>query len=216
MEKTTAVVQISPQRDLAVIQLLNEVTAIAERAEGFVVQQESDVLLATNDLSLIARLKKVMGDKRKEYLQPLKTHIDSINAAFKVIAEPLALADSTMRGKVLAYRNEQERKKREAEEIERQKRELAEREAKLKGEPAPVQPPVPTIHLQPRAGAEEGETNVSKIWVWEMEDFAKVNDFYKKLDNGKVSAAVKSGKGNCQIEGIRIYQKPTLRVEAEK
>jgi len=177
---------------------------------------ESDVLLATNDLSLIARLKKVMGDKRKEYLGPLKTYIDTVNASFKVIADPLALADSTMRGKVLAYRNEQERKKREAEEIERQKQELAEREAKLKDEPTPVQRPVPVVHLQPRAVAEEGETNVSKIWVWELEDFAKVPDFYKKLDNGKVSDAVKSGQGNCQIDGIRIYQRSTLRVEAAR
>ncbi len=214
MEETTALVEISPQKDPAIIDLLNEVMGIVARANTFLVENEADILLATNDLSNLARLKKVMEDKRKEYLDPLRRYTATINESFKVISEPLLLADTTMRGKVLAYRTEQERKAREAEAIERGKRELEEREAKLKGEPAPVQRPVPVVHLKSSAQAEEGETNVLTNYQWEVVDFAIVPDVYKMPDGAKITKQVRSSKGAIVIAGIRIFPVKSLRVEA--
>jgi hypothetical protein len=211
----TAIINVKPELNPDITILKTQVEELVGLAEAATVSSEEDVSKATNDLSNIARLKKALSLEKDNYLNPIKHHMNDVTATFKLITVPLENADAILRSKVLGYRNEQERRAREQESIERQKRELAEREARLKGEEIKTEPPVPTVNIKQRMQSEAGESNIAKIWKWELEDFSKVPDAYKTLDNGAVPKAVKASKGAVSIPGIRIFQENTLTVGAK-
>ena len=210
----TMLIKISPNKDETVITLLNEVTSILEWAKKRTIANIDDVKNATNDLSLISKLKKAVEEKRQEYTSPLNDHIKTINGAFKLLSEPLAEADKITRQKVLTYNAEIERRREEAEAINREKLELAQREAILRGgeisiDLSPIEAPEATPD---RVRAEAGMTSKMMVKKWEIEDFSKIPDEYKTIDAGKVTKLVKAGIG--AIPGIRIWEEPTLRVAA--
>ncbi len=211
-----AAIALRPGEDLEARGYHKEALEFLKYAEGRVVANADDAKVATDDLSSIANLKKVMDNKRKSLLEPLKLQADEIRETYTYLMAPVLEADRITRSKVLAYQTEQERKKHEADAIEREKRELAEREAKLKGEPAPTLPPAVTTYVNTSTETDAGLSSITKVWKWEIEDFSQVPDLYKLPDNGKITAAVKSSKGSITIPGIRIYQEGTLRVEAKR
>lgn len=212
MENETALIKISPDRDKTVVALLSEVTSILDWARKRTITNIDDVKDATNDLSLISKLKKAVEEKRQEYTIPLNDHIKAINGAFKLLTEPLTEADKLTRQKVLAYNAEIERQRQEAEAIEQEKLELARREALLKGgeitiDLSPLQRPEATPD---RVRAEAGMLSKMMVRKWEVEDLSKVPLDYLMIDAAKVGKVVRAGIPT--IQGIRIWEEPTLRV----
>lgn len=211
---STTLVQIAPGMNPDVIKLLNEVMSIKEWADKRDIAKLEDVKDATNDLSVIAKLKKVIEEKRKDYTDPLNTHLKDINNAFKLLSEPLEQANSVTRQKVLAYNAGVERQRQEAEAIEREKLELARRENELKGEHtvdlSPVERPAET---PARVRTDLGMTSKMTVRKWAVEDITQVPPEYLIVDAAKVTKQVKAGIG--AIPGIRIYEEETLRVSAK-
>jgi len=214
---TTAIIKVSPGTDEAVVALLNEVTSILGYAHQRTIANADNVKDATNDLSMMAKLKKAVEEKRKEYTDPLNEHVKSINNAFKLLTDPLAEADRITRQKVLAYNAEIERQRQEAEAIEREKMELAKREATLKnGEITVDLTPVDKPEATPdRVRAEVGMTSKMMVSKWEVINLSIVPDEYKMIDATKVGNVVRASKGSIIIPGIRIWQEPTLRVSTQ-
>lgn len=217
----TALVRVAPERDDRVQALYNEGQQLRQYAIARIIAGDPDLISATNDLSLIAKVRKALEEKRREYVSPIKAHLDAFNESFKLFTEPLVEADTLIRDKVKAYRAEIERKRVEAAAIEAEKLALAQREAKLNeggvagasGAVSSVLAPVPTSVPAPtHIRTEMGTASAFKVRKWEIIDFAAIPDEYKVIDAGKITKLVKAGIGS--IPGIRIWEEESLRVRA--
>ena len=196
---STAVIKVSPGEDAAVQALMNEVQGIWKYARDRGIKSTEDIKAATNDLSIIQQLRKRITEKQKEYLDPIKKHVAEVTDAFKLLLEPLMVADKITRDKVLEYRDTL----RKLEEARRQAEEL---QAKLEDR----EPEAVAVVNQPsRYHAELGTTGTAKIWKWEVEDFAEVPDQYKMLDGTKVGKVIRAGGS---IPGVKAWQEESLRV----
>ena len=209
--QTTALVRIGPEHDLAVLALAEQARGLRDYAVARIIATDIDLKPATEDLSIIAKVKKALAEKKAEYLKPIKTHIDDVSAAFASIMLPLDEADSVTRKKVKDYRDEVEKRRQEAEEINRQKQELARREAAFSAtgeitiDTTPVEVPMPIG----RVITDLGTAGTMKVKKWELVDFKAVPDEFKMLDAGKVTKLV---KGGGTIPGIRVYEEESIRI----
>ncbi len=214
--KTTSLALVNPNTDVAFIAIGEQVMGLVRYAESRTIANLADMMATTDDLSLIAKLKKALEDKRKEYVQPFNEHVKEVNGIFKLIGDPLERADNLNKSKVLAYRAEIERKRREAEAIEAEKLALAKREAELSGTGAftvdlsPVDKPAPPPD---RVHTEMGTLSKSGIWKWEQIDWDLVPKEYKMLNEVLIGKVVRSGMRT--IPGLRIYQEETLRISSK-
>ena len=207
----TALVKVNPLTDAAVASLQAQAQQLQSAADQLVIVCDADIITATGDLSVIAHLKTAIEDKRKEYTQPLNTYLKVVNDAFKGFTEPILYADKLIRRKILDYRAEIDRKRRECDEIERLRAEATAREAALTGQPIIQPEPTPVIAAPPnRYHADNGMLGKVTVRKWELEDFSRVPDEYKTIDSVKIGKVVRAGIPS--IPGIRIWQEETLRV----
>jgi len=215
MYAETAVIQVGPQGDLAVTKLYAEAENLEHYAVALVIASDSDVQASTHDLSIMASLKKAIEEKRKEYVQPINEHLKAVNDVFKNFTQPLVNADKITRDKILGYRAEQERQRREQEEINRLRMEAARREMELKGE---LSEPVNLVEVAPPTPnhfrTEAGTLGTRTIWKFEVVDFSLVPDEYKLIDATTVGKVVRAGLRS--IPGIRIYPEEVLLVTPKK
>lgn len=210
----TALVKVDPLSDAAVASLHTEALQFQSAADQLLIASDDDVTSATTDLSVIAKLKKAIEDKRKEYTQPLNDYLKVINDTFKTFTEPVLYADKLVRRKILDYRAEIDRQRQEVKEIARLKAEAAEREAVLTGQPIIQPEPTLTIATPPdKYHGDNGMLGKVMIRKWELEDFSKVPDEYKTIDSVKIGKVVRAGIPS--IPGIRIWQEETLRIDTK-
>jgi len=212
--QSVAIVKVAPDVDPAVTALRDEAQAIRHYAEKRIITVNADLTSATEDLSLIAKLKKALESKKKEYTQPIKEQLDHVNNAFKIILAPIEEADRITRSKILTFRTEQERRRVEAERIEQEKLRLAREEAALNdGEITVDLSPVAKPDAVPdRVRTDLGDSGTMKVYKWELVDIALVPREYLAINAGMVSSVVKASKGQIVIPGIRIWTEDTIRV----
>ena len=215
--ESTALVQIAPHNEEAVILLLNQVQAGATKADAFVVTSPEHVKEATNELSIIASLKKKVEDKRVEYMSPLSTYLNSIRESFKALMEPVEYANKVIRGKVTAYTIEENRKRDEAIAIAREKQAIADREAALNNKPAEVieTAPIPA-EVNGHTTAELGTSSMMDVWKYEVTDFALLPNEYKLPDTALLNSTARKHHDAKVVPGVRFFNEPTLRVERLK
>lgn len=212
----TAVVKIGPEFDPGFHALKEQVTGIQKYSEGRIIKSDEDVKPAVDDLTLIGQVMKAVEDLRKQYVGPLNDHVKAINATFKTLTEPLDQANTVTRRKIQDYRTETERRRMEAEEINRQKDELARKEAALNGgeftvDTTPVVvPAAPAAHVRTDAGT-LGTRKVRKARVI---DFAKLPDAYK-LENTRLLATAATS-GVKEIAGVEFFWDESLTVRGNK
>lgn len=214
VNEKTAVIAIAPEVDERVLSLYDEGVKLHNFALSRVIKSDTDMVPATEDLALIARLKRAIEEKRKEYADPIRNHLDAVNSAFKNFMAPLLQADELNREKLKAYKTEVERRQREAEEINRQKLELARREAELSGtgEFTVDLTPVAVPEAQKRVHTDLGSTSTMKTYKWEVVDLSQVPKEYLIVNAVLVGNVVRASKGSISIAGIRIYAEDTIRV----
>ena len=215
IEQTTtdiAVIKISPARDDAIIGLLEEGRKLKEFAVARTIARDEDLKPATDDLSLIAKLKKALNEKKAEYVKPIKAHLDAVNAVFTGIMAPFEEADIITRQKITAYRASIEKARQEAEAINQAKIDLAKREEALTGEHTVDLTPVEAPIQVTKVSTDMGTVGMMKIYKFEVIDKALVPEEYKLVDTAKVGAVVRASKGTIIIPGIKIIAEETLRV----
>jgi len=214
LPEATAVIQIRPQGDQAVIALYDQAVRLAQYARALTIASGEDVKGATNDLGIITGVMKAIEVEQKKWAGPINSHLTAVRTAFKTLTEPLALANKVTREKILAYRAEQDRKRLEAERINRLRMEAAAAEMELRGE---LTEPVEMVKVEPvpdHIRAEMGTVGKMMVPKWAIEDFSQVPDEYKMIDVAKVGKLVRAGLEN--ILGIRIWKEETLRVTATR
>jgi len=209
----TAMVRVKPEQDREVQSFYLQALSLLEYAEQRVIATIDDLKPATNDLSIIAKVKKGLEEKRKEFVQPLQDHIKEVNELFKTLMQPIEQADTITRQKILAFQQEQARLRQEQEAINRQKAELAAREAALNGrEVEPVELVEVTPEAPKRVETDLGTSGVITIWKFEVIDFSLLPDRFKMENATLIGKVVRAGER--EIPGVKIWSEDTLRVKA--
>lgn len=210
--ETTAIIRIKPDTDLAVVSLKDSITKLKEYALARTITKDEDVSPITDDLAVIAGLKKSLNALKDQYVKPVKAHLADIVTVFTDLGILLDEADRINRTKVTAYRVEQQKRAAEAAEINRQKEELARKEAAFNGtgevtiDTTPVEA-APVLH---KVSTDMGSLGTQTVWKWSLEDLSKVPVEYLTIDAVKVGKVVRAGLRN--IPGIRIFSEDVLRV----
>ena len=209
----SALVITNPREDLAIMALYDEANKLLEYANNRVIATLDDTKLATNDLSLISRLKKAMESKRKDYLLPFQEHVKEVNDIYKALMAPVETADMVTRNKVMAFNREQERIKAEQEKINALRMEAAAKEAALNnGEIKEAIVLVDVIQPAKKVIADLASSGMRDNWTYEVMDFAALPNEYKMPNTSMLNATAKSVKDSRVIPGLRIYNEPTMVV----
>jgi hypothetical protein len=208
----TALINIEPRLDTALIVLLAEIAKLKSWANSLVIVDETSLMSATEDIASVRKLAKSIEEKRREFTDPLNAHLKDINAYFKLVTIPLAETDQVISRKILSYRAELDRQRKEAEEINRLREEAAKKEAALNDgciteSVAPV--PVPP-QLAKTVKTEVGNSATRDNWKVEVIDFTSLPNEYKMPDMVKLGKVVRAGLRN--IPGCRIWNEPSLTV----
>ena len=212
MEGTLSLV--IPTQDQSVVALYNEAQKLLEYANSRVIVSADDTKAATNDLSLIAKLKKAMEAKRKDYLQPFQEHVKEVNEAYKTLMVPVEQADFVTRQKVMAYQREQARIAAEQEEINRLRMEAAQKEAALNnGEIKEAVNLVEIQEVQKKVVTDMGSLGTMKVRKFAVEDITKVPAEYLRVDEVAIGKLVRAGIPS--IPGIKIWTEETLKVSSK-
>jgi hypothetical protein len=210
-----AIVRINPANDPAVKMLADEASLIQGYATARIIITDADMKLATDDLAILQRLKKSIEEKRKEYTGPINEHLKAVNDAFKTITIPLENADVVTRTKILDYRHIQERRAKEAEEINRLRLEAARKEMELKGELTESVVVIEVPQVQPKTvQADNSFSSTVKIPKFEVEDIKLVPVEFLIVDMAALGKQVRAGRRN--IPGVRIWMIDSLRVSTRE
>lgn len=216
MEETKSLILIKPNEDVEVRAFYSEALKLLEYAQARVITTAEDMKPATDDLSVIRRVKKALEEKRKDYLKPFQDHVKEVNEIYKKFMEPIEQADKITGDKMLAFNAEQNRIRQAQEEINRKRMEAAEAEIKLKGE---LTESVNLIEVSPlapkRVSTDMGTAGMRDNYKWEVTDFALVPNDYKIINAGVLTPIVKASKGKITIPGIRIYNEPIIAVNTK-
>lgn len=207
---------LRPGEDIVARDYYAEALKLQEYAAKRTIATVDDMKLATDDLSVIARLKKLMEEKRKEYLEPLKAQTEAIRDTYNTLMAPVLDADKITRDKMLAYDAEQRRIRQEQEEINRKRQEAAEAEMRLKGE---LSESVNLVEVAPEpaksVSTDLGTTGMVDHWKYEVFDFALLPDEYKVVDSSMLTAVAKKHHDQKPVPGVRFYNEPFIAVRAK-
>lgn len=111
----------------AAIVFTNQAQRALANADDFTVDSDDMLEAAADDLRKIKGLQKQVEDTRTSITGPMNQALKAINDLFRPPAEYLKQAEGRLKGAMLAYTTEQERKaeaaRRQAEELARQERE---------------------------------------------------------------------------------------------
>ena len=228
---TAALIRIAPGKDVSIQRYFDEVATMQSHAKALTVADAESDKKATEDLSIIRKLKKEIEVAQKEWLAPLREYEKTIKQAFAVLLDPLAVVDKAYSDKILAYRQEQVRIAAETERIRQMEREAAEaklRLAKEQGEAPesamildePEELPEVTKKLQ----TELGTSSTTKNWKWRYKTGLSRTQIIDGLpkeyllpDETKIGQMVR-GKNKNQVTEIdfggviEIYEDMGLRV----
>lgn len=204
-----------PESEVKEIQ--SQTDKIVAAAQALAVVDDVGMREATDLLGWIARAKKQVEEKRKFFVDPLNKQVKAINAMFKKYSKPLESADTLLRGKVLSYRREQDRIRREEEErlrkLQEREQKRLEKQAAKKDLPPP--PPMPTPQVQEQAKtvhSDFGSVSAKKVWDFKIIDPAQIPAEFMMVNEKAIRAAVKAGVRN--IPGVKIYQREELAVKS--
>ena len=210
----TSLTLVTPTQDLSVVALYNEAQKLLEYANNRVITNADDTKAATNDLSLIAKLKKAMEAKRKDYLLPFQEHVKEVNDTYKTLMAPVEQADMVTRQKVMAFQREQARIAAEQEEINRLRMEAAQKEAALNnGEIKEAVNLVEVQEVQKNVSTDMGSLGIMKVRKFAVEDITKVPAEYLRVDEVAIGKLVRAGIPS--IPGIKIWTEETLKVSSK-
>ncbi len=210
---TETALVLKPGEDMEAHGWHQEAMKLLKYAEKRVIATLDDVKVATDDLSIISKLKKAMTEKRKQELEPSKLETEAIRGTYDYLMAPVFKADKITRDKVLAFNQEQERIRLAQEEINRKRTEAAEQEMKLNGE---LSEPVGLVEVAPeapkRTSTELGTAGRTDHWVYEIVDPLAVPREYLVVDTAMLNAIAKKHHDQKQIPGVRFINKPIITV----
>jgi hypothetical protein len=212
--------EIAPQ-EAEVVEVVNATVA---QARELTVATPEQARAAVEFLAHIADARRKNENARVFLVKPMNDHVKQINDRFKANAVPLDEADGLVRGKLLAFSQEEQRRlaaeqaridmertRRVAEQWSAEARRLAEeaqqREISAKSAPA-------TIATTTELSAGNGRASTRKRWVATVIDETRVPREYLSIDQKAINAAVKAGVR--EIPGVTIEQQDELAIRSSR
>lgn len=204
-------------------------TAIIDSARNFVVADDDGLERATDMVKVIKGGKSNLEKRRKEIVGPYNDQVKVINNTFKKVSESADGAVNALGGQMTQYhlqvearlrKEEEERRKLEAEELRVKEAELREKAAL---EDQDVEAEMEKVHEREQelkgpitkapksvSRGDYGSSSVRKTWTFSLKDITKVPAIYLQLNEVAVRNAISSGHRN--IAGLEIFQKSTTIV----
>lgn len=179
-------------------QFESSASQIVETAKSLQVEKKEDVEFASEFLKKVKDSLKSIDDFRLSITRPLYHAQREVNDRFKELTNPMEEAKDNVTQKIVDWKNEQERKRKEA---ERRKKIQEAHEEKGHETHKEIKTPAKTPKTV-------GKAQIRERWDYKVKDFSKVPDKYKKLDKGKVRKAIRDKVRN--ISGLKIYKKKTV------
>ncbi len=206
---------LRPGEDIEVHSYFLESMKLLDYAEHRIIKTLEDAKVATDDLSIISRLKKAMEAKRKEVLAPHEVQVKAIRDTYNYLMTPILEAERITKAKQMAFLQEQERIQREQEEINRKRFEAAQAEMKLKGELTESVNLVEVTEAPERVNTDLGISGMVDHWIFEVTDFTQVPDEYKVIDSVMLNTIAKKYHDQKPVKGIRFYNQPYIATRAK-
>jgi hypothetical protein len=101
--------ETAPGEDIEVESWHREAVKLLDFASSRNIENTRDMELATDDLTVIGRLKRAMAEKQQLYTGPLDERVNAIKETFRGLTAPAEEAEKITRKKMRDYRAEQER-----------------------------------------------------------------------------------------------------------
>jgi hypothetical protein len=179
------------------------------------ITSDKEVVKATEILTQIKARYKRIEEIRLSYTKPLNDTLRKINADFKGALKPLETLERQVKGAIVEYRAEVERKRREEESrIQKEAEAKAKREAKKKGmdvQQVLENTPLPTVERQEATiSSKSGMVKARMVTKFKVVDPNKVPDKYWVIDESLIRQDVRNGL--MKIDGVEIYQEEELSV----
>lgn len=171
------------------------IVQISSRANKVaIIKSNEDLIKAVEFLVQVKNKLKNYEEERLSYTEPINKTLKRLNDRFKILTEPLKLAQRGVKDAVLTYRKKKE-----------EKRQIEEKKIRKKNGNENIILPeiVPDI-----VESKSGEIRTRKNWVFKIVDEKKVPREYMIIDEKKVREAIREGKR--KIKGLEIYQEEDL------
>jgi hypothetical protein len=200
--------EILKSQELATVEA--EINDIEFNIDGFTVAGESELMKATEWLSVLVNHRKRVESERTYMKAPVLEQCKRIDNFFNRVKDKIQGIENVLRQKVGKYvmakqeeqrKQEEERQKVMQEELRRAKEEK--REVENIELPAVVEAPT---YIR----TDLGKAVTKKIWKFEITDEKDVPKKYLSVDEKKIRQAVKDGVR--EIKGVRIYEDIVLAV----
>lgn len=202
--------------------LAAETNTLAVSYDGFAVATTEEYTSGAEALKSIKGQLSRINDERLKLTRPLDESKKRIMEFFRQFTDRMESAERQVKSGLLAYKQEQDRKAREQQRLERERAEK--REAKLREEAEKAREKERDARadiLEDRADSQIAAPVVSeaptvkgistrKIWRFEIVDRAAVPDTFKSIDEKKIGAVVRALKAEANIPGVKVYAEEVM------
>jgi len=193
-----------------------KIDGMAKQVESLQVNSDRSMAVCTDMIGQAAALSKKIDSNRKGIVEDAYNFYKKITSFGNVYVKKLDAIVAAGKKKIGAYQYEKEMQRRESEAKARAEQGRLQKEMDARAKKAGVAPvQVPDIVVPQSTGpvrTESGTASVSMVWTWEVEDVKKVPREYLIVGANLVDNALKSGIR--KIPGIKIYEKPQVRVRS--
>lgn len=214
-----------------IIDITSETQAVVDRSESLALQLQTykvtcqdEYNTAGEHLKSVKNATKQLDDLRMSMTKPLDESKKRIMDFFRKPQDILTVAEGALKRSMLAYQQEQERKRREEEARlqEKARREAerlaaraekadangnAEKAAILRQEAQEKEMAAPVVESRVEKVA---GVSTKKVWKFEIINEDLIPREYMTPDEARIGKVVRATTGTMQIPGVRIYSEDTL------
>ena len=214
--------------DPLVVRVVSEIAIINKSAVGLIVTEDNFNLWSENLFATKQAIKQI-DTKRKGFTSPINGTIKDLIAEAREATDPMytmiklvekALIVYTLKVQKEAEEHERFLKQQEIERLEAEQKELMEQAVENDSDYAldeaiEVEEQIEEVkHVDTVVSATQRTshvtTSVSQKWIFELDDFSKVPDEYKMMNDVKVRKAISGEYGTHEIPGLVIFKKANL------
>jgi hypothetical protein len=206
-------VNLLPGEDLEAHTYWQDAKACLVYADARVIATAEDLALANDDLVIIGQLKKAMEAKRVQLVKPMQDEVKAIQETYKTLMAPVLDADRITRDKMTAFKLEEERKVREAEELNRQAQEIARKQAQMNNGEFTVDTTPVVVPETPRLTRSTlGTGGLVANWKYRVVNLQEVPREYLVVDDAMLKHIAKTHHDKKPVPGIEFYNEPSVTV----